>query len=281
MIRYFNCKDIDSNKIYKAFLVGFSDYIIKMEISEEDFFKRFFGPEGNDISHSFIALDDDKPVGLILGGIKDYEGIKTLRCGALCVDPDYRGKGISNELFELHKKVAIDNNCKQLFLEVIGENHRAIKFYQNMGYEKVYELKYYSCKEFTKINAEANDDISISEITFDDILNLDIKNIHINWQNDFDYIKQLEGLKYYGAYKDDSLIGATCIGKNGKIFFIYIDENHRHQGIGSSLICKAIKDLDLKGLTISFPNNASLEGFVRKLNFQKEKLFQYEMYLIL
>src|SRR5690554_1531318 len=102
MIRYYNCKDIDSDKIYEAFSVGFSDYIVKMDISKEDFFRLFFGTEGNDVNYSFIALDKDKPIGLILGGIKNYEGTKTIRCGALCVDPDYRGKGISHELFRLH-----------------------------------------------------------------------------------------------------------------------------------------------------------------------------------
>ncbi len=69
--------------MYEAFRDGFSDYIIKMEVSKGDFIKRFFGLEGNSLEHSFLALDGDKPVGVILGGIKDYENIKTMRCGII------------------------------------------------------------------------------------------------------------------------------------------------------------------------------------------------------
>ncbi|NLK42967.1 MAG: GNAT family N-acetyltransferase [Tissierellia bacterium] len=281
MIRYYNCKDIDPNKIYEAFSVGFSDYIVKMEISKEDFFKLFFGPEGNDIKYSFIALDEDKPIGLILGGIKDYEGLKTIRCGALCVHPDYRGKGISHELFKLHKEAGINNNCKQMFLEVIGENHRAINFYENKGYEKVYELKYYTCKSLEKIGYKTNNGITINEIGMDNILDLGIRNVHINWQNDFDYMKKYGDVKYYGAYGNHKLIGAISINMNGRILLIWVDEEYRHRGIGKGLLSKAIKDLKLDRMSIAFPNNASLHGFVKKMDFQKEKLFQYEMYLTL
>jgi len=33
--------------IYEAFMTGFSDYIIKLQMEKEPFFDRFFGPEGN------------------------------------------------------------------------------------------------------------------------------------------------------------------------------------------------------------------------------------------
>ncbi|HDR3982008.1 TPA: GNAT family N-acetyltransferase, partial [Bacillus anthracis] len=83
MIQYKRCSEINIDLVYEAFRDGFSDYIIKMEVSKGDFIKRFFGLEGNSLEHSFLALDGDKPVGVILGGIKDYENIKTMRCGTL------------------------------------------------------------------------------------------------------------------------------------------------------------------------------------------------------
>ena len=51
--------------------------------------------EGNSLEHSFLSLDGDKPVGVILGGIKIYESIKTMRCGTLAIHPKYRGIGVS------------------------------------------------------------------------------------------------------------------------------------------------------------------------------------------
>lgn len=144
MIQYKRCSEVSIDLVYEAFKDGFSDYIIKMEVSIEDFIKRFFGPEGNSLKHSFLALDGNKSVGVILGGIKDYEKIKTMRCGTLAVHPNYRGIGVSQKLFELHKEEALQNECKQLFLEVIVGNDRAIHFYTKLGYEKVYDLSYLS-----------------------------------------------------------------------------------------------------------------------------------------
>ena len=86
MIQYKRCSDVNIDLVYEAFKVGFSDYIIKMEVSK-GFYTTFLGPEGNLLEHSFLALEEGKPVGVILGGIKDYESIKTMRCGTLAVHP--------------------------------------------------------------------------------------------------------------------------------------------------------------------------------------------------
>jgi predicted N-acetyltransferase YhbS len=116
MIIYKRCSEVNIDDVFEAFSQGFSDYIIKLSMSRELFIKRFFGVEGNSLEYSFIAYDDDKPTGVVLGGIKNYEGIKTIRCGTLAVIPDYRGKGISQRLMELHKEEAVSQDCKQMFL---------------------------------------------------------------------------------------------------------------------------------------------------------------------
>lgn len=281
MIIYDKCSNIEFEKVYQGFKSGFSDYIIKTEISKEDFIKRFFGPEGNKLEYSFIALDGGKPVGLILGGIKVYEGVKTLRCGTLCIHPEYRGKGISKALFEMHKEVALNHGCKQMFLEVIVGNDRAIKFYKRLGYSKVYDISYYSHKDPSTLQRELTNSMEIRKVEFETILNLadKINDVHVNWQNDFDYMKKTENIVHYGIYQESKLIGALSMTTKGKIFFIWTNTKHRHKGIALSLIIKATQDLKLKTINISFPNNASIEGFLKHIKFEKDNISQYEMYL--
>ena len=43
MIQYKRCSEVSIDLVYEAFKDGFSDYIIKMEVSKEDFVKRFLG----------------------------------------------------------------------------------------------------------------------------------------------------------------------------------------------------------------------------------------------
>jgi ribosomal protein S18 acetylase RimI-like enzyme len=283
MIFYKLCSESNLDDIYEAFKMGFSDYIIKLDMPKEMFIKRFLGPEGNSLSTSHIAYDNNKPVGLILGGIKEYEGIKTMRCGTLCIHPEYRGKGISQSLLLLHKQKAIENGCKQLFLEVIVGNHRAVAFYKKSGYEKVYDLSYFSCSDFVKLMEESRADYEIAHISFDEIKKLAVKtqDIHINWQNDFDYIKKVEGQVCLGAFIGKELIGALSAHPSGRISLLWINPNQRLKGAGSSLISSYVKEYNLKKAAISFPNNAKLEGFVKHIGFNRDSISQYEMYMTL
>ncbi|MEH7191646.1 GNAT family N-acetyltransferase [Bacillus toyonensis] len=282
MIQYKRCSEVSIDLVYGAFKDGFSDYIIKMDVSKEDFIQRFFGPEGNSLEHSFLALDGDKPVGIILGGIKVYETIKTMRCGTLAVHPEFRGIGVSQKLFELHKEEAIQNECQQLFLEVIVGNDRAIHFYNKLGYEKVYDLSYYNLNDVTKLTNKDNKNIEVQRLEFQ-TFKLEIQkwlNFHINWQNDIDYIEKTNNT-YYGAYVDNDLKGSVCVNEQGKISYIFVDKDYRNIGIGMKLLQVARVESNLSSLSIGFPNNSLLEGFLKKSGFKKNSLAQYEMYLLL
>lgn len=283
MIRYIRCSEVDIQKVYDAFSIGFSDYIIKIQMPKEAFVERFFGPEGNNLETSFIALDEEKPVGLVLGGIKNYEGIKTMRCGTMAIDPEYRGKGISHNLMKLHREEALFQGCKQLFLEVIVGNDRAINFYKKLGYDKIYDLTYFSLDNLKHIKQTSIKNLNIKEISMEElnIFSKKTSNIHINWQNDMDYIAQLNGQKNYGAFINNELIAVVSVNKNTKINYLYVNQGYRGRHIAATLISNAANKLQLEKLSAGFPNNASLIGFLKQMGFKKDNISQYEMYVIL
>jgi len=283
MISYKCCTEVDMNDIFGAFQIGYSDYMIKLEMTKDMFEKRFFGPEGNSIKHSFIAFDGDQPIGVILGGMKIYEGIKTMRCGAFCVHPDYRGLEISKNLFDMHKQHAIKNQCKQLFLEVIVGNDRAIRFYEKMGYEKIYNLSYYSHNEPMILKGNSLDSIEFikEDSSILKAIRPQIQDIHINWQNDYDYIEKSEGYVFYGIYNENNLIGSLIIHKVGIISFLWIHPEFRNRGVAKSIIAYAVKELEPQKLNIFFPNNSKLVNFLNKMKFTKGAISQYEMYMTL
>lgn len=283
MIRYIRCSEVDIQKVYDAFSIGFSDYIIKIQMPKEAFVERFFGPEGNRLETSFIALDNERPVGLVLGGIKNYEGIKTMRCGTMAIDPEYRGTGISLELMKLHREEALNQGCKQLFLEVIVGNDRAINFYKKIGYEKIYDLAYFSADNLEHIKQYSYNNLDIKEISMDELNSFSEKtsDIHINWQSDIDYIKKLNGQKNYGAFIDNELIGAASVNKNTKLNYLYVNKKDRGKHIGAALISASVKELELNKLSTGFPSNASLTGFLKRMGFKRDNISQYEMYITL
>ncbi|QKE72089.1 GNAT family N-acetyltransferase [Arthrobacter citreus] len=282
-INFFRCSEVDIDLAFQAFSIGFSDYMVKFEYSKEQFVNVFFGAEGNKLEHSFVAIHENEAVGVILGGIKTYENIKTMRCGTLAISPDYRGVGVSQKLFELHKEEAEKNGCKQLFLEVIVGNDRAINFYKKLGYEKIYDLSYFSKSDLTnlqQLQSQAN--AEINKVDFHHFKETFNKwDYHINWQNDIDYLEKLTNFSYYLAKVNNENIGALAINANGRISFLMVDKAYRHQKIATNLLQYAATELNLKAISTSIPNNNSLEGFMNKLEFKREKIAQYEMYKLI
>jgi len=251
-------------------------------MTKDQFLNRFFGPEGNSKEYSFIAFENNIGSGLILGGINCFDGLKTLRCGTMCIVPDKRGSDVAKILFQKHKEVAIENNCKQLFLEVIASNYRAIKFYERHGYDKVYDLNYYSAEIdlLLKKNKEtAKNNIAIENISLNDLENFrnDFFQTHINWQNNFSYMKKLDS-KALVIKVDDDLAGAIAF-TGDSIHFLGVKQQYRNRGLGTTLVLKASLECEYPKIKSSFPNNSSLKGFFEKIGFQKESLSQYEMYL--
>lgn len=280
MISYKRCSEVGIDLIYDAFQIGFSDYMIKIQVPKEIFESRFFYTEGNSIDQSFIALDKNEGVGIVLGGIKDYEGIKTMRCGTLAVAPQYREKGIGQRLMKLHKEEAIKHKCKQLFLEAIEGNDRAVSFYKKLGYEKIFKLTYFSLTELNALDKTNKLGVNIKQTDIKELklVREKIKDIHINWQNDIEYIEKSKNQITIGAYINEKIVGIISVNENTRINFLWVENGLRHNGIGTNLIARTVKELKLSKVTIGFPNNASIQGFINHIGFKREDIAQYEMY---
>lgn len=107
----------------------------------------------------------------------------------------------------LHKKTAIENNCKQMFLEVIVGNDKAINFYKKIGYEKIYDLNYFFHDDLSKLIKFDNFNINIKEVDFIVFKNIisNHKDFHINWQSDLDYVEKLGNIVCLAAYDNEKL----------------------------------------------------------------------------
>ncbi|QYK64798.1 GNAT family N-acetyltransferase [Paenibacillus sp. S25] len=280
MITYMRCNDVSMEHIFQAFSLGFSDYSIRLTAVQDDFAARFFGPEGNTRNHSFLAMDENQPIGLILGGVRQFDGYKTMRCGTLCVAPAYRGQGISNKLLELHKQTAISAGCQQLWLEVIKDNHRAVKLYEKQGYQPRYTLKYYNGTLPSAPPATLSSSYILKEVTFDDVaaFRKTLTNCHIHWQSDTPYYATSTQEAFLGIYEvNQTCLGMVSMSAQGKINFLWVDPKHRNQGLGRALLHRAAEIQKIEKVYICLSDNDSLESFIQKIGLSKDPIEQYEM----
>ena len=267
---------------HSAFCTGYSDYFLPLHVSLDQFSGLLLGAEGNDAALSWVAYDGKNPVGLILGGVRTMDGTRTMRCGTFCVSPEYRGTGTGRLLFERHRAMAEETCCRQLFLEVLTQNERAIRFYEAAGYRSGYTLKYYSLPGgFPRPACDCP--LVIREMPFSswEICRAALPDVHINWQNEaVCFASGMFGKPLVlGAEAEGRTAALVAMTPSGRVCFLWVDRAYRFRGVGRRLLHEASASLKPEKLSISLPNNAVLEGFVRKVGFQKDAVEQYEMFL--
>ena len=279
-ITYKLATEVNDNAIYEAFKTGFSDYIIKFQMEKELFFDRFFGPEGNTKMLTHVAFDGELPIGVLLGGIRDYDGIKTLRCGALCIHPDYRGMDVGLTLMARHTEDANTHACGHMMLEVIAGNDRAIKFYDKLGYDTVYFIHYFAHKDIPMLAAmpiSCDDVVPIQLVHLYDHVKTWASYYHVNWQNDFDSIMQIPNVQGFAVLEDEQIVAFICLTPQGRIFRLLVHPDHQNKGYGKQLLVHVARTLKPEALNISVASSGPLTRFLRKLGFGKDSLYQFEM----
>ena len=90
----------------------------------------------------YLAVDNDRAIGLIMGTIPPYDEYDYLdyKCPKrgiiteLIVTSKIRSKGVGQALMEKMEEYFISNDCEYVFVDVFTYNENAIKFYDKKGY---------------------------------------------------------------------------------------------------------------------------------------------------
>ena len=92
----------------------------------------------------YLAIEDDKAIGLIIGSIPpydefdylDYKCPKRGRVTELVVSSKARGKGIGKLLMDKLEEYFKTKECEYVLIDVFAYNKNAIDFYKNRNYHQ-------------------------------------------------------------------------------------------------------------------------------------------------
>ncbi|TXK72395.1 N-acetyltransferase [Paenibacillus sp. N3.4] len=134
MISFRTFSDLSLKDAVSLWNKGFEHYFIPITLTVDTFVQRTAN-EGISLDLSIVAFDGEMPIGFVANGFRTHQGQKMAWNGGTGVIPDYRGKGIGKLLIEQSIRLYREQGVHLATLEAISENERAIRLYENMGYQ--------------------------------------------------------------------------------------------------------------------------------------------------
>lgn len=130
-----NLKDVRFELIVECMLEAFKDYFVKMP-SDVEFWRKRYQAARVDYELCFGAFDKGKLAAIIINGIDVHQGKKTAFNTGTGVIETYRGQKLVDQLYAHAFPFFRENGIQKCLLEVIEQNHRAIRVYERIGFQK-------------------------------------------------------------------------------------------------------------------------------------------------
>ena len=269
----------DRCELHRVFLEAFSDYIIKINSTQEQLFWRWRRC-GVDLNLSSGAFHDGSLVGFIATGVGLWNGKQTAYNAGTGIIPRHRGKGMLKDLYEHLLPGFEAAEIDQCLLEVITLNERAVKAYSKQGFRINREFQCYK-GEVQRPQAIPLPDgyriASTSNINWKSAK--DFCEIQPSWEFSQAAIERVkESYRFVEATYQEELVGFIAFDqKMNYLAQIAIHPKHRRKGLGTNLVREIIPE---NGTTITVLNvDSSHPGskhFLTSLGI-KALISQYEM----
>lgn len=280
MINYNTLENVSVDKLHNTFVEAFSDYEVKIDIPILKFqqnLKRIGYVE----KASIYASDKDRLVGLLLNGIRQWDGKLTAYDAGTGVIKEYRNKSISSNMFLNTVQLLKEMEVEQCLLEVIQSNVSAVHLYKKQGFEVSREFECFNLdkKLFTYTPKHKVQHIDL--IDENDWIELTrFWDFKPSWQNSIDSINALSDTFIYSIVSiDDIIVGYGIIDKKtGVIPQIAVDKKYRGRGIGTSIFADLLIRTESDNISIVNVDSQciSMKDLLLNLGF-KQILKQYEM----
>lgn len=142
--------------VLRAWNEGFEGYSAPVQMDMDSFLARVVS-EGLSPSLSIVAYSNDRPIGILLSGIRTISGKKVAWNGGTAVAKDFRHQGIGKLLMEELFTLYENENVEIASLEALYDNEKAISLYKGYGYEVVDELHFLELKDHLNIDLSTNE----------------------------------------------------------------------------------------------------------------------------
>lgn len=262
---------VNTAEIANTFNAAFSDYVVPLTLSEADVALKI-QLENIVLRCSAGAFSDGKLVGFILIGTN---GIVAYNAGTGVI-PNFRGQHLTKKMYDFLLPMLAEKGIVQHRLEVIIENVKAIRVYEQIGFTTFRKVTCFK----GKVVSARNHGATIIPIEFGDITNPErFWDFIPAYQNASDVMLRTPPLhRTFGAFDGDLLVGYVVFATTSlRIKQFAVAENCRRKGIGHQLFCKVQNyKPDQEVSLINVDSTDGSINFLKKIGLA-ETVNQFEM----
>lgn len=164
-------------EIIDCLLISFEDYFVPMP-SDINYWRDRFKGARVDLDLSYGAFDAEKLVGFIIHGIDDYNGLRTAFNTGTGVIPGFRGQKVVDQIYTYAIPQLQQKGIQQCALEVIQDNHRAIRVYERIGFSIT---RNFLC--FKGQLSQAIETTHLTPVSFESVQHLRADHQYYSWDN--------------------------------------------------------------------------------------------------
>lgn len=267
---------VSLNVLSECLHLAFADYVVPLYVSSSSLARKI-KRENIELDWSVGLFDGRRLVGFILHGLGEREGEKVLYNGGTGILPDYRGSAYTRRMYEFLLPRIRQEHVEAVWLEVIEQNERALKVYQQLGFERIRELDCFLGEAHGNRKNPQWPHLQIEELdepiwealpTFFDY--------PPSWQNDLPALRNdLPGSKVITVRQGQQYLGYLIYSVyNRRLTCLAVHPLYRRLGIGKALL-RQLPDGQWSVINID-RRNAGLISFLKNMSW-KRTFSQLEM----
>ncbi|WP_300669136.1 GNAT family N-acetyltransferase [Soonwooa sp.] len=266
---------LDTPNLLNAINAAFADYIVPFQLNEA-LLQAKIASENILLDWSIGVFEDDKMIAFIMHGVRNENGKTKVYNAGTGVLPEHRGKALVGEMYDFIQDFFVENNANQLVLEVIENNHPAIRAYEKNGFKINRKLLCFSGILDVKAHSNFAEIKVLNDINWEELQ--EFWDISPSWQSANESMNTAKPTAF-GAFVKDKLVGYIFFNPtNKRVYQIAISPNFRRIGIGKQLLKEVQNQIAGEKMQI---NNVDETGGSLKLFFEnqglKNDINQFEM----
>lgn len=276
MIKYKTLENVSVTILTETFNKAFSEYFVPLQLTKEQLELKFKS-ENVALYLSVGAFYNNQLVGFIFHCIDEINDKKKLYNGGTGVIKEFRGKQITQKMYDFILPKLIEKKVSQLELEVFKQNTFAINSYLKIGFIEQYELICYQTKlEIQKINSKI-EILKVEDFNWNSYKTF--WNIEPTWQNGIETMNRIkQNITVYEANIEKKLVGYLIFNNvTNRIHQLAVHSEFRKKGIGRTLLNqlnnKNVSIINLPNVskeTLRFYENIGFRITAEQIKMQKE-----------